>query len=155
MKKIGLIALPLLTVAAAPPEWTGNNGVQALGWMSGAWIDGSGNNSTEERWSRPKAGVMLGTNLTVSGSLAKEFEFLRIAPDEKGRVTYWASPQGRKAVPFPLVTGGNNEAVFENPKHGYPTTISYRREGNRLIARISGPGGSNPMTWNFKLSDER
>ena len=155
MKRISLLGMAFFLTAAAPAEWTGKSGVDGLSWMSGVWSDGQGNDGTQERWSPPRAGVMLGTNLTVSGSSAKEYEFLRIAPDEKGRVTYWASPQGRKAVPFELVAAGPNEAVFENPKHGYPTKISYRREGDRMVATISGPGGLNAMSWNFRLVQDR
>ena len=154
MKRITFVGLAMLLTAATPAERSGKTGVDKLSWMSGVWSGRQGHDRTEERWSPPKAGVMLGTNLTVSGSSAKAYEFLRIAADDKGRVIYWSSPQGRQAVPFELVAAAPNEAVFENPKHDYPTRISYRREGNRMAATISGPGGSSPMSWNFRLTPD-
>ena len=133
------------TSAAAPP-----GRVAQLGWMAGDWIEEKGGAWTEERWAPPRAGVMLGTTLSGTGDRATEFEFVRIAADARGAVDYWASPEGRSAVPFRLISASAAAAVFENPKHDYPTRIAYRREGAMLVAEISGPGGAHPMRWRYR-----
>jgi hypothetical protein len=75
---------------------------------------------------------------------------MRIAADTSGRVSFWASPAGKAAVPFRLISSGPREAVFENLKNDYPTRIVYRRSGSTLVGTISGTGGANSMSWTFR-----
>ncbi|HYJ83135.1 MAG TPA: DUF6265 family protein, partial [Allosphingosinicella sp.] len=110
------------------------------------WIQGGpGDSWTEEYWTEPRADIMLGTGLSGKGLEVKSFEFMRIQG-----ATFWGSPQGQPAVPFKMTSMTPNVVVFENPKHDYPTRISYQREGKMLIATVSGPGGSNPQTWRYR-----
>lgn len=118
-------------------------------WMSGTWLSRKGDTWIEERWAPPRAGVMLGTSLSGSGGEAASYEYMRIAPSADGLITFWGSPGGAPPVPFPMVSGSAQEAVFENPKHDFPTRIVYRREGEALVATISGPGGSNAQSWKY------
>jgi hypothetical protein len=135
-----------MLTAAAPAA----RGVEALAWLSGAWVQEKGGRWTEERWAPPRGGVMLGSSLSGSGSTAREFEFLRLAAAPDGSISYWAAPGGRPAIPFRLVSNSAHEAVFENPVHDFPTRIAYRRSGGTLTATISGPGGANPMSWTYR-----
>ena len=122
-----------------------------LGWLAGHWVQDGADGWAEESWTRPRGGTMLGTGLTGKGSSAKSFEFMRIADSSEGaRVIFWGSPGGKIPVAFPLVMEGRQEVAFENPKHDYPTRISYKREGRFLIATTSGPDGSNPQTWRYR-----
>lgn len=117
-----------------------------LRWMSGHWLQvGPGDSWTEEYWTEPKAGIMLGTGLSGKGLEAKSFEFMRIQGG-----TFWGSPQGRPPVAFKRVEQTRNSVAFENPEHDYPTRISYRREGKILVATTSGPDGSNPQIWRYR-----
>lgn len=142
----GLALLLAAPGAAAPVP----SDAAALAWMSGDWVEEKGGRWTEERWSRPRGGIMLGTSLSGRGGRAAEYEFIRISADADGRLTYFASPQGGSPVPFRLVSSSRHEAVFENPKHDYPTRIVYRRDGDVLIATVSGPGGKNARTWRYR-----
>ncbi len=135
-------ALALATAAAAPPA-------PDLGWMSGAWVTESKGEWVEELWTSPRGGMLLGTDRSGKGATATGFEFMRIAADKDGTLTYWASPSGKEAVPFRLFSSGANQVAFENPANDYPTRIAYRRVG-ATHAAISGPGGKNTMSWTFK-----
>jgi hypothetical protein len=75
---------------------------------------------------------------------------MRIAVETDGKLTFWGSPGGKPPVPFRLARSGPNRLEFENPAHDYPTRITYRREGERLTATISGPNGTNPMSWRYR-----
>jgi hypothetical protein len=149
MTGLGKTALTLLMAvglaAAGPPPAN----VAQLGWLAGAWVEEKHGAWTEERWALPRGGVMLGASLSGKGDRADDFEFTRIAADADGAIHYWASVKGAPAVPFRLVSASTNQAVFENPRHDYPTRISYRRVGNMLMAEISGPGGAHPMRWRY------
>lgn len=117
-----------------------------LGWMSGHWVQaGPGEAWTEEYWTEPRDDIMLGTGLSGKGLRVTSFEFMRIQGAD-----FWGSPQGETPVAFRIVEMERNFVVFENPKHDYPTRISYRRDGKMLIATTSGPGGSNPQTWRYR-----
>src|SRR3954452_7193550 len=120
---LGLLALSGVAAASPPAR------VSQLAWMAGDWVEAKHGAWTEERWAPPRGGVMLGTTLSGKGGRATEFEFTRIAADGSGAIDYWASPEGRPAVPFRLVSASAHAAIFENPRHDYPTRITYRREG--------------------------
>lgn len=143
--KMRLIMAAGALVAAAPPPAAS---VESLGWMSGRWVEEKAGRWTEESWSAPRGGVMLGTGLSGKGARADDYEFMRIAGGAQG-VSFWGSPKGRPPVAFRLVSSSAGSVVFENPQHDYPTRIAYRRQGNVLTATISGPGGAKAMSWRY------
>lgn len=151
MKKLKLVslvgALLLGSAALAAPI---DPAASFLAWMSGSWITESSGAWTEERWSLPRAGVLLGTSLSGRGNRAESFDFLRIAAGEDGKISYWGSPQGAPPVAFALVRATRNELVFENPSHDFPTRIVYRRDGKVMTATISGPGGKGAQSWRYR-----
>lgn len=125
--------------------------VDNLGWLTGHWVQETADGWAQESWSPPRGGVMLGTGLTGKESTARSFEFMRITEGSAaGQIIFWGSPGGQAPVAFPMIQAGRREVVFENPKHDYPTRISYRREGGMLIATTSGPGGSSSQTWRYR-----
>jgi hypothetical protein len=140
-----IVLTGLAGIAAAPPARAPD-----LGWLSGAWVSESKGEWVEELWTSPRGGMMLGTNRSGKGAKVTGFEFMRIAADQDGRPTFWASPSGKEAVPFRMFSSGPNQVAFENPANDYPTRIAYRRVGSTLHAAISGPGGKNTMTWTFR-----
>lgn len=146
---IGSIALAG-AAASGPAAGKGRAGIDRAAWLAGAWLAKTGEEWTEERWAPPRGGVMLGTSLAGKGGVASSFEFMRITADPGGGLTFWGAPGGKPAVPFRAAGGGAGLLVFENPAHDYPTRISYRRDGDILVATVSGPGGANPMTWRYK-----
>lgn len=70
---------------------------------------------------------------------------------KEGKVVYFASPGGRPPVEFPAREIGDAFVVFENPANAYPTRISYRRDGDALVARIEGKrqGTEASEEWRF------
>jgi Domain of unknown function (DUF6265) len=122
-----------------------------LAWLVGSWIERKQGVETEEHWIAPKGGIMLGVNRTVRAAGKTSFEFLRIARTSSG-VSYFASPAGRPATEFPLVEAGDKKAVFENPKHDFPTRILYRLDADgalhgRIEGMIGGKMRSQEWRW--------
>lgn len=150
---VGNVAIALaglMLMAAAPAA-----DVESLAWMSGAWISETDEGWVEELWTEPRGGMILGTNRSGEGATATGFEFLRIETDADGTISYKASPGGQAPIAFRLVSSGPNEAVFENPAHDYPTRIVYRRDGDSLVATVSGPQDSNKLSWTFRRPEGR
>lgn len=145
--KFLISGLSLLLLAAASPA-----PVDDLAWMAGSWVqeapgpDG-GDRWTEESWTGPRGGVMLGHSRSGRGETLREFEFLQLQPGADGELTYIARPQGGAPVAFRLVQRDAMSATFENPAHDYPQRIRYERKGDVMTATISKIDGSGPRSW--------
>jgi hypothetical protein len=120
-------------------------------WLGGHWVQEDKDRSswTEETW-LSRGRMLVGVGMSGSGEVTKSYEYMRIETDKEGRTTFWASPQGAKAVPFKMVSLSAAEVVFENPANDFPTRITYRRSNDLLVATISGPGGANARTWRYR-----
>ena len=147
--KLGVIAAAAALLSAAPPAAT----IDELAWMAGRWEMTAGERWTEEYWSAPRGGMMVGYGRSGESGAAQAFEFLRIAPGEDGRLAYHASPDGRPAVAFPMISNDGDSVTFANPAHDHPQRIHYRRDGDGLVATISAEDGSSASTWRFRRSE--
>ena len=145
MKSWMAAGLAVLLVGASPA-----GKVDDLAWMAGNWSREDGGRWTEESWTRPRGGAMLGHSRSGAGETLREFEFLRIAADESGVPTYYAQPGGKAPVAFRLVKHDKASATFENAAHDYPQRIVYVRDGDTLTATISAIDGSQAMGWTFE-----
>ena len=138
-----MLGAALATPAPAPA-------VAQLAWMSGRWEAESDQGWTEEQWSAPRGGVMMGFSRSGAGDGLREYEFIRLAPGESGVPTYFASPGGRAPVGFALVRSEGSSATFENPAHDFPQRVHYRRDGDTMVATISAIDGSNAISWTYR-----
>ena len=146
-----LLVLSVVAVASPKPTRIITD-ISELSWISGDWQTASGGRAqTEEHWTSPAGGSMLGMSRTVAGSKTSEFEFLRIEQRDDG-IYYVAQPKGRcPATDFRLTRVTAQEAVFENPTHDFPKRIIYRKTADDAItASIDGGEGTKQMTFAFR-----
>lgn len=148
MKRLFAAGLALmLTGQAAPPPAS----VSDLAWMSGHWEAQAANGRwTEESWSAPRGGVMLGYSRSGAGDAVREFEFLRLQAGADGVPAYLAQAGGRQPVAFRLTAREGTSATFDNPAHDFPQRIRYVRTGDTMVATISALDGSNAMSWTYR-----
>ena len=137
--------LAALLVAASPAAT-----VDDLGWLAGQWTSEADGRWTEESWTAPRGGVMLGHSRSGRGDTLREYEFIRIAAGDDGAIAYIAMPQGGAPVVFALVRHDGNSATFENAAHDYPQRIAYARDGDTLTATISAIDGSKARRWTYR-----
>lgn len=106
----------------------------------------------EEFWTAPGGGIMVGLHRDVFPDGSSFFEFLRIVTTDRG-LTYIASPRGTGTTEFVLVNLDGRSVVFENLEHDFPQRIIYRRDGDRLTARIEGEvnGTVKSREWTWDL----
>ena len=107
---MSLPAVMALVVVQAAPAFR----VEDLGWMAGRWEMAADGRWTEEVWSPPRAGLMLGYSRSGRETGIREWEFLRLQAGEDGVPVYWGSPGGRPPVGFRLAASGAASATFEN-----------------------------------------
>ncbi|MEZ5319037.1 MAG: DUF6265 family protein [Vicinamibacterales bacterium] len=130
-------------------------GIDVLAWLAGTWTSVPGGPVTEERWTEPGGGAMLGTSRTIAGGRLVAFEYLRVV-ERDGGLVYVAQPGGRPPTEFVLTRADGTHAVFENPAHDYPQVISYTLgPDGELVARISDRDGGRAQAFRFRRSGVR
>lgn len=129
-------------------------GIDDLAWLAGAWLAAGETSSTEERWSPPGGGAMLGVSRTVKNGRMVGFEYLRIV-ERDGGLVYVAQPGGNPPTEFVLTGLGAQRAVFDNPRHDSPQRIVYEltAEG-RLVASVGFLHGGRPHRFEFARADD-
>jgi hypothetical protein len=106
-------------------------------WLAGCWQGEAGTAAADafEAWSTPRADRMLGVSQTLRGA-GSMFEFMRIDRGERG-LRFVAQPGGRPPTEFAAQRVEAQRIVFANPQNDFPKYIDYRRDGDRLEARLS------------------
>jgi hypothetical protein len=78
---------------------------------------------------------------------------MRIALDD-GKAVFHASPDGAPAVAFGETARDDASVTFLNRDHDYPQRISYRRDGDVIVAEVSLADGTKPMRWRYRRITE-
>jgi len=106
-------------------------------WLAGCWQGEAGTSAENalEAWSTPRADRMLGVSQTLRGA-GSMFEFMRIDRGERG-LRFVAQPGGRPPTEFQAQRVEAQRILFANPQNDFPKYIDYRRDGDRLEARLS------------------
>ena len=147
LRKLPLLAFFCFAVCASSAQMTqkqaSNTKVEDLSWIAGCWEtkDPAKQRSIVEQWMAPDGGAMLGMSRTVKAGKMTGYEFLRIVSDEVG-IKYVSRPSQNVAdTDFRLSKFSANEVTFSNPEHDFPQRIIYRRDGDKLAARIEAGTG--------------
>ncbi|HRK31171.1 MAG TPA: DUF6265 family protein [Tepidisphaeraceae bacterium] len=123
-----------------------------LGFIHGGWVSVKGETRTEEFWSPPRAGTMLGASRTIRGDVTVFFEYCRI--EQRGEAIYYiAQPGGKAPTEFKLTQFDGKAAVFENPEHDFPNKIVYELiDQTTMKASIEGTraGQRRGTSWELK-----
>ena len=142
-----LIALALATAAQTM--------VVALpAWMAGCWETKVGDEWTEECWTAPRAGIMLGNGRSGTGGVLKSWEVMQIELVETDDpaidpLTFYGAPQGKDRTAFGWDRRRGPGITFVNAAHDYPQRIRYWREGKYLIAETALSDGSKAQRWRY------
>lgn len=139
MRAVIMMAVLLGSGALGSAQDGNRAGVSELHWLEGRWFGVKDGTASEEHWTSPEGGSLLGMHKDVKDGRSTGFEFLRIETAKDGRIVYLASPQGRPATPFTMIEGGAHRVVFENQEHDFPKRILYWLDAKgALHARIEG-----------------
>jgi hypothetical protein len=149
--RVFLFACVALAGACAASAQQSASPNAAPDWMSGYWLSCADGAQTVENWFGAGTGVLLGTNLTRGQQ--NSFEFLRVAPNTHGGLSYYAMPSGRAPpTEFVMISNDGRRVVFANEAHDFPQRVIYARAGDVLTARIEGTMNGAPaqMEWTFQ-----
>ena len=152
-----LLLVALLAPVAALADRPGSPGpLDALAFMAGCWRGAAGGGRViEEHYTPPSANLILGMTRYLREGTATGYEFTTIAWQDSG-IVLTPRPEGQAPVPFRLSSLQTGRAVWENPRHDFPTRIVYRRApGDTLVARIEGPGDAGTRSEEWRMGRAR
>ena len=92
MKKSVSIMLAALMLGGAPLA----QAADLPEWLTGEWQQERGDRWTEELWSLPRGGVMIGMGRSGRGESLQSWEVMRIVRAADGTLTLHAAPEGGK-----------------------------------------------------------
>jgi Domain of unknown function (DUF6265) len=127
--------------------------LKELGFMAGCWRGASGGGAIiDEYYTPPTENLMLGVSRYTKGGRVTTYEFTTISVQGDSDLVLTPRPEGQPPADFHLAKLESGAAVWSNPKHDFPQTISYRKLGNdSLLARIEGPGPQGPRSSEWKM----
>ncbi len=154
-----LLLAPALLVAVAvvlPARQAPPAPLEPLRFMAGCWRGEAGRGRViEEHYTAPSANLILGMTRYLRDGVATGYEFSTIAWQDSV-IVLTPRPEGQQPVPFRLTALDRGSAVWENPRHDFPTRILYRRlPGDTLVARIEGPGRDGPRAEEWRMARAR
>jgi fermentation-respiration switch protein FrsA (DUF1100 family) len=123
-------------------------------WMAGCWEQRTEDSWTEECWTGPRGGMMMGSSRSGSGDVLRERETMQIEVVETDdpavpRMAFHGSPRGANRTMFVWVPSSEQGVTFVNHGHDYPQRIRYWREGKDLVAEVALKDGTKAQRWRY------
>lgn len=121
-------------------------------FLTGCWEQRKGDRWTEECWTSPRGGLMIGSGRDGVGDTVRHWEWMRIERAAEGTASFYGSPKGAAAVAFAMTKATADEAEFVNASHDFPQRVRYVRTTVGIDAEISLADGSKPVRWSYRRS---
>ena len=124
-------------------------------WMAGCWEHRSQDRWTEECWTVPRGGIMLGSGRSGTGGVLDSWEVMQIELVETDDpvidpLTFYGAPKGQNRTAFSWDRSSKAPGItFVNAGHDYPQRIRYWRDGKDLMAEVSLAEGSKAQRWRY------
>ncbi|HYC83607.1 MAG TPA: DUF6265 family protein [Chryseosolibacter sp.] len=125
-----------------------NHSLDDVGWLCGTWerLDVKPGKTGKEIWTCGQD-ELVGQGITLSGTDTVFIEKIKIIASE-GNLFYVADvPENKAPVRFKFTDLSAAAFTCENDAHDFPKKITYRKDGDILLATISGNGKS--ITYRF------
>jgi len=119
-------------------------------FLAGCWEQRVADRWTEECWTSPRGGLMIGSGRTGKGDAVTHWEYMRIERGADGALTFYGSPRGAPAVGFKATETGGKQIIFVNAAHDYPQRVRYVATADGIDAEVSLADGSKPERWRYR-----
>ena len=121
-------------------------------FLAGCWEQRVGERWTEECWTAPRGGLMIGSGRDGQGDIVRHWEWMRIERADDGSLSFYGSPKGATPVVFKATQVSESEIVFANSTHDFPQRIRYLLTAAGIDAEISLTDGTKPVRWRYRRS---
>ena len=119
-------------------------------FLTGCWEQRSRERWTEECWTAPRGGLMIGSGRTGTGDRINHWEYVRIERGADGVLTFYGSPRGAPAVGFSATDAGDKHITFVNAAHDFPQRVRYVATDHGIDAEVSLANGSKAERWRYR-----
>lgn len=119
-------------------------------FLAGCWEQRKGERWTEECWTGPRGGLMIGSGRDGTGDRINHWEYMRIERGADGAVTFYGSPKGASAVAFKATAVSDKQITFVNTRHDYPQRVRYVAAADGIDAEVSLADGTKPQRWRYR-----
>ena len=142
-----IVVALLMEVASANGQVP--SGIERLAWLQGCWETTAGVRTVEEQWMSPRGGNMIGMGRTLRDGHLAEYELV-VLREQGDQLAYEAHPSEQPSAVFLSRLVSDSMVVFENPKHDFPQTIGYQRQGSdSVLAWIEGTSAGKSRRVEF------
>ena len=119
-------------------------------WLVGKWKMESTKSEVYEEWHK-KGDRLIGKSYSIIDGKEKISESLFLEKFNE-QWAYIALPNGQFIALFALVETADNEFIFENKEHDFPTRIIYGYDGSDSIdVTVEGESKGQTKAFSFKL----
>lgn len=149
---------PKETETPEQPEVKTYAELEKANWFLGNWGNKTPEGELTERWVKANDSVYKGETYFVVGGKDTVFSEAVDLIEEKGKLAYIVTVPGQnneKPVRFEMTSGNDKQIIFENPKHDYPSKITYNKiTADSIVAEISGIQKGKPASETFALKKQ-
>lgn len=129
-----------------------------LNWFLGAWENTTAEADMRENWEKENDSLYRSESYVTVGKDTVFHEWIELT-QRKDSIFYIVSVKNQnkeKPVTFYATKVSTTEVVFENPKHDFPTKISYKKiTSDSLVAEISGVLKGKPAREQYPMKKSK
>jgi hypothetical protein len=120
-------------------------------FLAGCWEERQQDDKwTEECWTHPRGGVMIGSGRAGRADTLRNWEWMRVERGPDGIPIFFGSPNGAPAVAFKAIQADAKSITFLNTSHDYPQRVRYSVTKRGIDAETALADGSNPNKWSYR-----
>ncbi|MGB3947396.1 MAG: DUF6265 family protein [Bacteroidia bacterium] len=159
---IYIASVLILIASCEAPKSTEKNVVDSIAYNQinkayffiGEWENKEKDGLLIERWQKLNDSVFVGESYFVSNNDTLNSEKIRL--EQRGKELYFIpivkGQNNNQPVEFKLTKSSNNQMVFENQQHDFPTKISYSNlSSNSMSASVSGIIDGKQTTHSYRM----
>ena len=118
-----------------------SNSLEQANWFLGSWQNNTSDGDFTEIWKQKNDSVYLGVSYVIVKTDTVFYESISLVQKNK-KWNYSVSVRNQnneQPVSFEMTSMTPNQLVFENPKHDFPSKITYTKiTQDSIVAKISG-----------------
>ena len=119
-------------------------------FLAGCWEQRQGDRWTEECWTAPRGGLMIGSGRNGTGERIDHWEYMRIERGADGVRPSTAPLRVRPPSPSRRPTSSARHITFANPATIIPQRVRYVATADGIDAEVSLADGTKPQRWRYR-----
>ena len=149
MTRIFLLLTLVLSAQDTKPS------IDRLSFMTGCWAFQSGDSETEEYWTKPSGGAMLGLSRTVKGGKTIFTEYTQIREQNGAFSMFVQLGLAKSTTEFRLTKLSLDEAIFTSDLENPNRLIYRKKDDGSLFARTEGTKDGKAVFEDFPYRREK